>query len=528
MADRVTAMASRRRLMAMAPFPAEKSGELVSFNSKLKFPLKNCLVHIEPVQDLHGYDHPWPAGGGKNKCPGVSKDQTAFGLTITENPDRSFKVVGTYNRNTSTPFYSSEYAITLPAGDYILSGTPENDLGIYLRPRIPNGNYISLPNGRFTLAEETTVQFVMFVPTGASGVVLPSSGLLFEPMVRLASEKDATFAPYENICPITGWNGVKVTRTGKNLLGGDALALAIKNGASDWNIYPDDRRIRFSGASDTKPPFSNGLKFKENTQYTFIMTFYKTSVTHSNMVVRYTDGSYNYIPNHSSDLNAKETLVLVTKAGKTIKGFEKVNAGGYTHLYYDESGIFEGVLTADDFVPYKGESYDITFPTEAGMVYGGTLNVKTGELAVDMVTATISSDNILPGGKAYCRYKVGPLEYVGNYSKGQYCNVLPWFEGAAGSLPEGSFKVFDSAAYNMAHAILCFDGCRGSNTSETRNLNIAKLQELEEAGTPMQVCFGLATPIVYHLTPIEITALLGQNNLLADSGVTDVTYWTTT
>jgi hypothetical protein len=24
------------------------------------------VTTLEPVQDLHGYDKPWPAGGGKN------------------------------------------------------------------------------------------------------------------------------------------------------------------------------------------------------------------------------------------------------------------------------------------------------------------------------------------------------------------------------------------------------------------------------------------------------------------------------
>ena len=29
-------------------------------------PIKELEINIDPVQDLHGYDYPWPAGGGKN------------------------------------------------------------------------------------------------------------------------------------------------------------------------------------------------------------------------------------------------------------------------------------------------------------------------------------------------------------------------------------------------------------------------------------------------------------------------------
>ena len=42
-----------------------------------------------------------------------------------------------------------------------------------------------------------------------------------------------------------------------------------------------------------------------------------------------------------------------------------------------------------------------------------------------------------------------------------------------------------------------------------------------EGGTPTtgaQVVYELATPITYHLTPTEITALLGTNNIWADTG----------
>ena len=39
-----------------------------------------------------------------------------------------------------------------------------------------------------------------------------------------------------------------------------------------------------------------------------------------------------------------------------------------------------------------------------------------------------------------------------------------------------------------------------------------------------QVCYPLATPITYQLTPQEITSLLGANNLWADTGDSEVEY----
>ena len=39
-----------------------------------------------------------------------------------------------------------------------------------------------------------------------------------------------------------------------------------------------------------------------------------------------------------------------------------------------------------------------------------------------------------------------------------------------------------------------------------------------------QLVYELATPITYHLTPQEITSLLGVNNVWADTGNSDVEY----
>ena len=42
-------------------------GAIISFTTKRAAPLTELKVEFSPVQDLHGYDSPWPAGGGKNK-----------------------------------------------------------------------------------------------------------------------------------------------------------------------------------------------------------------------------------------------------------------------------------------------------------------------------------------------------------------------------------------------------------------------------------------------------------------------------
>ena len=54
-------------------FPTDiASGSIASFSDGAdNLPLKSLVVNINPVQDLHGQESPYPAGGGKNKFNGT-------------------------------------------------------------------------------------------------------------------------------------------------------------------------------------------------------------------------------------------------------------------------------------------------------------------------------------------------------------------------------------------------------------------------------------------------------------------------
>ena len=52
---------------------------VASFSDGADLPINKCIVDITATQDLHGYDSPWPAGGGKNLF-----NATATTATINE------------------------------------------------------------------------------------------------------------------------------------------------------------------------------------------------------------------------------------------------------------------------------------------------------------------------------------------------------------------------------------------------------------------------------------------------------------
>ena len=226
---------------------------------------------------------------------------------------------------------------------------------------------------------------VTFTPTSAFSYVevrifsgTSVSNKDFYPMLRLSTESDATFAPYSNICPITGWTGAKVT------------------------VSP----------------------------------------------------------------------------------------------------------TTDEA---DGTTYSITFPTEAGTVYGGSLDVTNGVLTVDRGERRIQNQDFR-----------GPVAL--DDGSGKYVYQTGFFPKTQPNLLSNRYKQNVYTRWELLQF-----GEMQKNTSTlviTVPSNVTTIAEANEyfAQNETVVVYELATPITYQLTPQEITTLLGNNNVWADTGETTVTY----
>ena len=175
--------------------------------------------------------------------------------------------------------------------------------------------------------------------------------------------------------------------------------------------------------------------------------------------------------------------------------------------------------TATAYVPYSPPTEcDISFPTSAGTVYGGTLNVTTGELTVDKAVVT------LDGSADWAEYTAGSGDgkyVVNNVIRGnaigdgsQYAANLYPFAGSGSS--SATQIVTDKRVYVQSsfQRVWVYDSA------------YTTLNALKEAlnATPLQVLYPLSTPITYHCTPTEVRTLLGSNAIFADTGDVTVEY----
>ncbi len=221
------------------------SGSIASFpDGADDVPVKDLSVNISPVQDLHGYDNPWPAGGGKNK----------LGVTITRL--KTINNGGTWNGNTYT-HNGATFVCTETSDGYLETVTVSASnasanisFGFMQKPDvvrllsalentaiIGSGCPADGSSGTYSLnfqgfatdgigASDTgsgtgiinagsftsfnTVQIYIRVASGAT-----FSNKVFEPQLCLASATDPlVFAPYSNICPISGRTGMTLYHSG--------------------------------------------------------------------------------------------------------------------------------------------------------------------------------------------------------------------------------------------------------------------------------------------------------------------------
>ena len=92
-----------------------------------------------------------------------------------------------------------------------------------------------------------------------------------------------------NICPISGFTGVEVQRTGKNLFGGLDLANKLKSLDSRVTIDTTNETVSYFPGWMSSETIIDGI-FKPNTPYTFIINSAE-GTNRINLGVEFTDGS---------------------------------------------------------------------------------------------------------------------------------------------------------------------------------------------------------------------------------------------
>lgn len=333
----------------------------------------------------------------------------------------------------------------------------------------------------------------------------------------------------DNIRPISGWTGVDVTHTGENLLGGVNLAETFRGCVS----FALDTTAKTFNYGRSKNPVMAGVKWKPNTRYTFIWT-HTASSRNNSIYIQYTDGTQEQFL-VCDTASTKTTKVVTTSAGKTVKSFYlSYSQWGTVTVYYEESGIFEGVLTASDFVPYRGEIIPISWQSSAGTVYGGTVNPVTGLLndEYDWAIADANGNLLHRGGSALSGsgYRVGGyvIYVVGQQGgvvwKSSVCNI---YKTGTSVSDDGSCYIYNSSSEaRMTFRDTSIPGWEeATNNAQLFSAFKAFVANQYAQGNILFATWKVTNPTTTQLSENQIATYLGVNNFWSNgNGSLDLEY----
>lgn len=439
-------------------------GSIASFPDGAPYPVLDLQVGIDPVQDLHGYSNPWPAGGGKNLFNKDAATENAY-LDVT---DGSVVSATGYAVSDYIPVYNGQ-PVYIPA-------TSSVRRWFYNSSKVATTYLNASNNQTFYPAED--------------GYIRVSIKVSYAPLDTYQIEYGTaatSYAPYSNICPIQGWTGAVVARTNYQLLDESTVTAGAIDQTTGQN--KSGSGVKRSGYMPIKP-IGIYLTAVESVRF----FWYKADDTYISTQVL-------YINQHTLTPPAETAKFRIQASDAVWNSPIMINYGS----------------SAKPHEAYNGTTIPITWPT-AGTVYGGEDKPIEGALTSERFAFVFTGqEDWKTTGTAGTDRRI----YIGrnettmptpDVNKEQICSHYTY--APSNNWNYGYFRV---GASNIIF----------NNRNEAISLADFKtyLQQQYAAGTPVTVVLYYATAQSYSHTPITApSTLLGENNIWSDTGSVSVTY----
>ena len=470
------------------------TGDVVSFVAKKAASIKQLTVNIEPVQDLHGYDNPWPAGCGVNLFSGT---YNANGITIsggayTVNAVNARIAVVPCKANTTytaKKFETSNRFIVCSASEYPTNGTVLT-------------NYFNDSTAvQKTFTTDANAQYICIGVTTSAEQEEPKM------VVCLGSTLPEEWTPYSNICPISGWTGCNVVDTGKNLFD-DANA--------NWKT---SYYIDANGAEQSNSNYKYSQSFtKVKSGQTYTLQFYKGTTKNAATTIACYDANMAFKTRVNCISNTTETGDMngtFTVPNSVVFIRISMPRDDITNVQLEEGAV---ATTYEAF----GSSLSISWQSTAETVYGGTLTINedgTGKLAVDIIACDLANYTgavavISNGSNRYFRFDDLPT-YPDMKDSSLY-NLSDKYKKTVISTSTTNIGIGIGKASSVSHRSVFFRPEKASSY----DANTIKTFIRETLGG-LTVCYKIPA-VEYTLSVEQMNTLVGLNNIWADCGPVEV------
>ena len=333
---------------------------------------------------------------------------------------------------------------------------------------------------------------------GADNIPIKDLAVHIEP-VQAGSGDPSTV----NVRNISGHTECVVTRTGKNLLPNNASSGTI-NGVT-FTVNPD-KSVSISGTATDNADFSicnaNAVKLPENASLIL------SGGVSSDVFLRCA------IDNRTPTSRGEDVSINTTNGIVTGNCYIRVLSGTTVNGVV----VYPMIRIANDnadYEPYQSETYSITFPTEAGTVYSGSITVNqdgSGTLMVDRAFATFDGTENWRWSTTSDRPHIGLP--ASKFNGVLQTNMYPY-----------------SPSATQVNGTCTMNGGEGYDIWISDSVNAPDLTAWKAflSENNLEVVYELATPVTYTLTAEQagvITTLYGNNRVWSNCGNIDMTYRT--
>ena len=469
---------SRQIIDTLCP-ALDETGNPVTCYPVAGYPL-GVKVSWEPTQA--GSGEPYPAGGGPQLLDIARCTATVgkpYGLTIT--------IDGDIIKCSGVP--SAEVTSTMQYSFAVASSAQEELRGKgYKVTAWPIKGKVSNAWGLRT-ADESSLAITAELSPGVDTDI----------QLRLMVSKDtpSSYAPYENIRPISGRTEISVERCGENLLKITPFAKTVNKGLTFEYVAPGG--IKISGTA--------------------------TSLSDSPVFAAPLLPPGKYYGTNKNNINAS---IVVTRDGERFwqnaKGIFDIKTGDILHYWYMSINagttidttiypyIVPGTTAPTAYAPYQGDTLNLQLP---GTVEGGEVDAVNGEGQETWNLLTLTGEE---QSHIYTTLFYLDLNAPGGYDL------------TTGACSHYKYRTYGNGSIGVTHggnhAAVVYNPYGAYEISET-GLAAWKsyLSAQYAAGTPVQVAYKLAEPVPFWATGnVQLLPIPGETNtVMTDADSVTVT-----
>ena len=305
----------------------------------------------------------------------------------------------------------------------------------------------------------------------------------------------------ENVRAISGWTGIEVYRTGKNMLDTATSDEILEN----WTLI--------------NPTYQKNIE-KLPTNLDFVLQANITKDLEENisncrlyMYGALTSGKF---------INTATPLGIHTVTNKPdASGMLRIGHN-YIGLRPDRYGAtfnnmqLELGSVATTYEPYQGIVLPIDWADEAGTVYGGYVDLVSGEIVAEWIAFDMTQLTLTQFSAESNLSIISAFPGIIKSRNKMYCNILT-------PTSNPNISGIEGIDWNNGRVNICLSASRGLDSQAKIE---QWLNDFKNNGTTPLIVANMATPVTYSIDPQTLKTLRGTNNIWSNAnGNIELSYW---